>query len=113
MNYWLLSWGNNLDTVINLTQIEQKIVFDALSERLVENPIHDIVSLIKMRVICDPHGTYESFTIHLDDATTEEDIRNFFQKDPYEFKKLIRQQADKNIMQLKRDDNSIFGLKLD
>lgn len=112
MTYWLLAWGNKLDTVINLTQIKAKIVFNALAERPIKNAIPYIVFYLQVRVINDPHGKYEGFTIHLDDTTSEDDIRNFFLKDPYEFKKLIRQQADKNILQLKQD-NSIFGLTLD
>ena len=95
MTCWLLSWcDDGLEAVVNLTQRKEQYVFDNLSEEKFINPIPSIIDAVQLRARFNPQRNYESYTIHIEDEMSEDDIRYYFQTEPLEFKKLIRQRAN-------------------
>lgn len=98
MTCWILSWcDGGLESVVNLTEINEQFVFDNLAEKTKINPIPRLIDKFELRARFNQHRNYEVYTIHIADDMNEEDIRFYFEENSTEFKNLIRQKAFKTI----------------
>lgn len=99
MTCWILCWcDDGLESVINLTKMNEQFVFDNLADKTKINPIPSLLDVLELRARYNQHRNYEIHSIHIEDEMTEDDIRYYFEIDTTEFKKLIRQRASKTLV---------------
>ena len=91
---FLLSWDQEgLESCINITELDRKIMWDILADKKSQgrgNNINSIVHSIMLRARFNSQRHYEIYSVVVDSTVTEQDLRDLFELDPQGAAKLIR-----------------------
>lgn len=94
---YLLSWDRDgLDSVVDLTELEQQQVWQILSSPTADPHSHHEYHLQHMllRAKCNPQRLYEIYTVHMEPHITEQDVRDLFHNDATDMIALIRENGN-------------------
>lgn len=91
---FLLSWDQEgLESCINITELDRKIMWDILADKKSQGrgtTINSIVHSIMLRARFNSQRHYEIYSIVVDSTVTDQDLRDLFELDPQGAAKLIR-----------------------
>ena len=93
---FLVSWDcNGLETCINVTEQEQREMWDLLSESNSSGSFYKIVQAILLRARYNSHRHYEVYTVHVNSDINEQDLWRMFSENPQGMADLIRERGTK------------------
>lgn len=96
INTYIVSWDClGLETIVNATELEQERVMDILSNQTSKrnNNVGQILATLTLRARFNTQRHYEIYSIDVDEAVTEEDLKKSFEDHPQAMADLIRKQG--------------------
>ena len=91
---FLVSWcSEGLETVVNVTDLQQQETFAILSNKPVTVSVNRIYSMLLLRARFNTQRFYEIYSVEATDGITEDDIREMFENSPQTAADTIRERG--------------------